>query len=341
MPTNYDALLVVSFGGPEGREDVMPFLENVLRGKRVPKERVFKVAEHYYHFDGVSPINAQSRALVAALREEFDRHGLSLPIFWGNRNWHPLLPETVRTMKEQGVQRALAFVTSVFSSYSGCRQYLEDLDRAREEVGPGAPRIDKLRSPFNHPGFIEATADRVRAALAQVPESHRRVTQVIFTAHSIPTAMAERCAYVGQLQETCRLVAQAIGHANWALVYQSRSGPPNQPWLEPDVSDYLTDLRAEGVAESVILVPIGFISDHMEVLYDLDIEAHGTCQRLSLPMIRAQTVGTHDQFVAMIRELVQERREDSPVRPALGSLGPSPDVCPPECCPSGRPPSAR
>jgi ferrochelatase len=330
----YDAILVVSFGGPESRADVVPFLENVLRGRNVPRERLLAVAEHYYHFGGRSPINQQTRALIAALERELAQHGPKLPVYWGNRNWHPLLPDTLRQMKQDGVGRALAFVTAAFSSYSGCRQYLEDIARARSEVGSGAPEIDKLRVFFNHPLFIEATTDRVRDALQAIPTDARQNVRVIYTAHSIPLSMANTSDYVPQLEEVRRLVSSALGVTNDALVYQSRSGAPGQPWLEPDILDYLREVKASNLASAVVLAPISFISDHMEVLYDLDIEARQLCDSLSLPMARAKTVGVHPKFIAMIRELILERGQPGTERRALGSLGPRPDVCAEHCCPA-------
>src|SRR5688572_17406898 len=271
MP-KYDAFLLVSFGGPESREDVLPFLENVLRGRNVPRERMLEVAEHYYHFDGVSPINAQNRALIEALRGEFAAAGVDLPIYWGNRNWHPLLPDTVGQMRDDGVRRALAFFTSAFSSYSGCRQYRENVTAAREAVGQGAPEIEKLRSFFNHPGFLEPMAEQVGQALGEIPADRREAAHIVFTAHSIPSTMAAGCRYEAQLHEASRLVAQTCNHPRFDVVYQSRSGPPTQPWLGPDVGDHLRQLASQGVRD-VVVVPIGFISDHMEVLFDLDYEA--------------------------------------------------------------------
>ena len=333
---NYDAILVVSFGGPESKEEVIPFLENVLRGRNVPRERMLAVAEHYYHFEGKSPINQQSRDLIAALEEELERAGPKLPIYWGNRNWRPLLPETLRKMKQDGVQRALAFVTSAYSSYSGCRQYREDIARARSEVGAGAPEVDKLRAFFNHPGFVEASVERVRDALQALPADPQggvqEDVQIVYTAHSIPVSMADTCDYVRQLEELRRLVSEALGHANDALVYQSRSGAPGQPWLEPDILDYLRRVKAENLASAVVLAPIGFISDHMEVLYDLDVEARQVCDSLGLPMTRAKTVGVHPKFVGMIRELILERMNPGAQRRALGRLGPRADVCAEDCC---------
>ncbi len=330
---NYDAILVVSFGGPESREDVIPFLETVLRGRNVPRERMLDVAEHYYHFDGKSPINQQTRELISALETELLQNGLTLPVYWGNRNWHPLLADTLRKMQQDGIQHALAFVTSAYSSYSSCRQYREDIIRAQNAVGPGASEIDKLRPFFNHPGFIKALEDRLRDALVQVPESARKNVQVIYTAHSIPLSMANTSDYVRQLEEVRKLVSARLGITHDALVYQSRSGAPGQPWLEPDVLDYLREVKSQNLASAVVIAPIGFISDHMEVLYDLDVEARQLCDSLNLPMVRAKTVGVHPRFIAMIRELIQERIFPGTERLALGSLGPRPDNCADDCCP--------
>lgn len=332
MPTTYDAVLLVSFGGPEGPDDVVPFLDNVLRGKNVPRERMLEVAEHYRHFGGVSPLNEQNRQLIAALRVELAEHGPQLPIYWGNRNWRPLLPDTLRQMAADGVQRALALFTSAFSSYSGCRQYREDIARAQTEVGSVAPTIDKLRMFFNHPGFVEPQIEAVADCLSRIPEDRRQQTRLLFSAHSIPLTMADHCRYVEQLEEASRLVAEGAGRQRWEVVYQSRSGPPHQPWLEPDVCDRIQQLHAAGELQDVIVAPIGFISDHLEVLFDLDIEAKQLCDRLGITMHRTQTVGTHPRFVRMIRELIVERVSDTPERLALGTLGPSHDVCPDDCC---------
>jgi len=326
-----DAILLVSFGGPDRPEEVIPFLENVLRGRNVPRERMLQVAEHYYHFGGKSPINDQNRALMAALRKVLDTAGPPLPVYWGNRNWHPLLADTLRQMAADGIRRAFAFVTSAYSSYSGCRQYLEDLARAREAVGAAAPEVLKLRVFYNHPGFIEPMAERVRVALRQVPAGTSAA--LVFTAHSVPVAMAETSRYVEQVEEACRLVAERCGRRPYRLVYQSRSGPPGQPWLGPDILDYLRELAAAGSPGDVVVAPIGFISDHMEVVYDLDTEAAQLCRRLGLRMIRAETVGSDPRFAAMIRELVLERMGAAPKR-ALGSCGPSHDICPEDCCPA-------
>ena len=330
----YDSLLLVSFGGPEGRDDVMPFLENVLRGKNVPRERMLEVAEHYYHFDGVSPINAQNRALISAIEQELDQRGIRLPIYWGNRNWHPMLAETLLQMKADGKQRALAFFTSMFSSYSGCRQYRENIAEAQSQVGQGAPVVEKLRFGFNHPEYIAAQCDLVEKALAGFVKP--TAVRLLFAAHSIPMSMADNCRYVTQLKAASELIAQKLGAESWELVFQSRSGPPNQPWLEPDVCDRIEELAAAGTKELAI-VPLGFISDHMEVLYDLDTEAAELCGRLGVTLARVPTVGVHPAFIRMIVDLIAERMAGASQRPALGSYGPSHDVCPQDCCLYPRP----
>jgi ferrochelatase len=332
--TTYDALLVVSFGGPEGMDEVMPFLENVLRGRNVPRERMLGVAKHYELFGGVSPINGENRKLIAALEMELKTKGPRLPIYFGNRNWHPMLADTLRQMQEDGVKNALAFVTSAYSSYSSCRQYLEDIERARESVGPGAPRVEKLRAFYNHPGFIEANVAHVGAALERVTEERRAGTPVVFTAHSIPESMANNCDYEAQLRETSRLVSERLGIENWRLVFQSRSGAPAQPWLGPDVCDHLKELRASG-ATDVVVAPVGFVSDHMEIIYDLDTEARALCQEIGLNMIRAATAGKHAAFVEMIRELIVERMDPDSPRRYLGADGPRRDICHPGCCSLG------
>ncbi len=332
MPQPYDAILVVSFGGPERPDEVMPFLENVLRGKPVPRERMLEVAEHYQHFGGISPINEQNRQLIAALEKELRTHGHTLPIYWGNRNWHPLLADTLHKMADDGVHRALTFFTSAFSSYSGCRQYREDIARAQEAVGSRAPQVDKLRVFFNHPGFVEPLIDSVCASFSRIPEDRHQQTPLLFTAHSIPIAMEENCRYVAQLRETCRLIAEGVGHTDWELVYQSRSGSPHQPWLEPDVCDRLVELHESRDFKDLVLLPVGFISDHLEVLFDIDTEARALCEKLGIEMHRAATVGTHPRFIEMIRLLIEERFADSPTRLALGTLGPSHDRCPEDCC---------
>jgi ferrochelatase len=331
MSEIYDALLVVSFGGPERMDDVLPFLENVLRGRGVPRERLLAVAHHYELFGGVSPINEQNRRLIKSLREEFNAHHIQLPIYWGNRNWHPLLADTLREMRDDGIKRALAFVTSAYNSYSGCRQYRENIEAARAEVGEGAPAVEKLRAFYNHPGFVEPNVENLKAALREIPEERRTSARVAFTAHSIPASMAAGCDYEAQLMETCRLVAEGADAKSWRLVFQSRSGSPMQPWLEPDICDHLRALKTEG-ATDVVVHPIGFISDHMEVLYDLDTEARQVAEEIGVNMIRAATVGTHPAFVSMIRELILERTTDDAPRRFLGTRGASHDVCAIDCC---------
>jgi ferrochelatase len=337
----YDAFVLVSFGGPEGPDDVMPFLRNVTRGRGVPEARLAEVAEHYRHFGGVSPINAQNRALLDALRVEFALAGVDLPIYWGNRNWAPYLDQTVRDMRDAGIGRALAFVTSPYGSHSSCRQYLDDIDRAISQADGGAPRIDKVRHYHDHPGHIGPHADAVRAALATLPAHRRATTRLVFTAHSIPTAMAATAGpnggrYEAQLREVAALVgAHAAPDLPWDLVWQSRSGPPQVPWLEPDIGDHLHRLAGDGVT-SVVVSPIGFSSDHLEVVWDLDTEAAETAKRLGLDFARAATPGTDPRFVTMIRELVQERLDPGAPRRALGTI-PTWDFCEPGCCPAARP----
>jgi len=331
MYQTYDALLIVSFGGPEGMDEVMPFLENVLRGKNVAPERMRAVASHYERFGGVSPINAQNRTLIAALEKELEKNGPRVPIYYGNRNWYPMLSDTLHTMADDGIKNALAFFTSAYSSYSGCRQYREDITRAQAAVGSGAPSVEKLRAFYNHPGFIEPNVENVLAALNQIPEARRKFAQIAFTAHSVPLSMAANCEYQAQLLETSGLVAQGIGHERWRLVFQSRSGSPAQPWLEPDIRDYLVELRKAGT-QDVVIVPVGFISDHMEVIYDLDTEARTLCDKIGLNMIRASTVGVHPKFISMIRELILERTNPSHPRLFLGTAGPGHDLCPTDCC---------
>jgi len=345
MP-DYDAFLLVSFGGPEGPADVMPFLENVTRGRGVPRDRLAEVARHYDAFGGVSPINEQCRDLLSAIGKDFAAAGLDLPRYWGNRNWHPFLADTVAQMASDGVRHAIAFVTSAYGSYSSCRQYLDDIEAARAQVRD-APRIDKIRHFFNHPGFIGPVARAARAAITVLPPVVQHDAWLVFTAHSVPAAMAAASGpagglYPAQLAEAARLVAGRLtaeeGHERrWRLAYQSRSGPPAVPWLGPDIGDQLADLAAAG-APAVVVVPVGFVSDHVEVRYDLDIEAARAAQRLGLPMARAATPGTDPRFVSMITELVAERRGRPAQVLALGSLPPGPDFCPNDCC---GPPAAR
>lgn len=333
---DYDALLIVSFGGPEGPADVDSFLDNVFRGLRVPPETRAHIAKRYQQVGGVSPINAHTRDFIKALQLELDAHGPALPIYWGNRNWHPLLPDTIAQMAHAGVRRALAFVTSTFSSYSGCRRYREDLFEAARGVA-NAPRFDKLRVPYNHPGFIEAMRARISAKLAALPVTKRHHALVLFTAHSLPLQMARACAYEEQLAASCRLVGDALEHQRWRLVYQSNNASyGREPWLGPDIRDALREAEAEGI-KAVVVAPIGFVCDHMEVIMDLDVDAAAVARELGLIMARAGTVGTHPAYVAMVRELIVERVAPGTPRRALGSLGPSHDRCPPDCCLPGRP----
>jgi len=332
----YEAILLVSFGGPEGPDDVLPFLENVTRGRGVPTARLRQVAEQYLARGGVSPINAQCRALRVALERELEEAGHAVPVYWGNRNWHPMLADTVARMAADGVRRALAVVTSAFGSYSGCRQYLEDIRGAQDAVGATAPAIDKVRIFYDHPGFIEALADNVRS-LAPAPRPQERL---VFTAHSLPLSMAHSCRYEQQLHEAARLVSARLpGQPPWDLVFQSRSGPPAVPWLEPDVSDHLRTLAAGGV-KRVVLAPLGFVSDHMEVVYDLDVVARETGRSLGMTIERAATVGTHPRFVRGLRELIEERLDPPGPRRSLAAAGAAPDFCPPDCCPAPRTQSA-
>jgi ferrochelatase len=316
--------LLVSFGGPEERADVMPFLRNVTRGRNVPDSRLEEVAHHYYLFDGISPINRLNRSLIAALEAAFPQNGIKLPIYWGNRNWHPLLADTVREMSAKGVRRVIALATAGYSSYSSCRQYIDDLERACAEVGAEAPQIVKLPPFWDRPAFREANEHRLADAMAMLGTAPPWDMHVAFTAHSIPSGMADKCGYHEQLRVLADLVASALGVKNHSVVFQSRSGPPSQPWLEPDICDHLRELAAQRV-QDVIIHPIGFVADHMEVIYDLDYEAKSLCQELGLNMLRAGTVGTHPAFVQMICDMVKEHLENG--RTAY---------CAPGCCPRGR-----
>lgn len=329
-----DCLLLVSFGGPEGPDDVLPFMENVTRGRGIPPARLAQVSRHYLAvFGGVSPINAQSRSLKAALEDELARHGPELPVYWGNRNWHPFLAEALTQMRDDGRRHALAVVTSAFPSYSGCRQYREDWCRARAEVGEGAPLVTKLRHYWAEDGFLSAVS---RAVAATDPRPDARL---VFTAHSIPLEMAEtsgpldaRGAYVAALEQAAARVTERLGGEHgWDLVFQSRSGPPHVPWLEPDVGDHLLALHDQGVREAV-MVPIGFTSDHVEVLYDLDVQAQQQVSQLDDFVVkRAATVGNDPDFVAMLRDLVVERLSGDE-QLSHGAVA-THDRCPVACCP--------
>jgi ferrochelatase len=336
QPDRFDAFLLLSFGGPDGPDDVLPFLRNVTRGRNIPDERLLAVAEHYQHFGGVSPINAQNRALVAAIETSFTANDIALPVYWGNRNWDPLLPDTVAAMADDGVRRALVLTTSATSSYSGCRQYRENLAAATAVV-PAAPELVKLRHYFDHPGFIAATADGVRAALAQLPAEVRDQAVLVFTAHSIPATMNADSGpsgglYAQQQAETARLIAEAVRGPGAAheVAWQSRSGPPSVAWLEPDINDRLRSLAVAG-APAVVVCPSGFVSDHLEVAWDLDVEAAQTAATLGLPFVRAASAGTHPEFVAAITELVLEQVAGAPPRCA-GRLGLTGLDCPDGCC---------
>ncbi len=345
----YEALLLLSFGGPEGPDDVMPFLRNVTRGRGIPDERLAEVAEHYQHFHGVSPINEQNRALIDAVHAELKRRGHDLPIYWGNRNWKPYVADAVRQMRDDHVGSAVVFATSATSSYSSCRQYREDLAQARTMAGNGSPELVKIRHFFDHPGFIAANVEGLRAALESLPVEHRAAARLVFTAHSIPQSMndvsgPERSGlYAAQQHETARLTAEAVRGtgAEFDMVWQSRSGPPQVPWLEPDVNDHLEKLAAQGVT-AVVVAPTGFVSDHLEVLWDLDTEAKETAAGLGLAFARAATAGTHPAFVGAICDLVEERTSNREPE-HLGDLGLCGIDCPVGCCPAprrGGPPAA-
>lgn len=320
--TSYDAILIQSFGGPEGPEDVMPFLRNVTRGRNIPDERLIVVAHHYDLFGGISPINELNRKMIASLKELLAKEGPNLPVYWGNRNWKPYLKDTLEEMHRDGVRNAISFATAAYSSYSSCRQYLEDIEKASAELGDKAPCIDKIRPFYAHPLFIEANVCKLRDAIAATKSDNFALA---FSAHSIPIAMADGCEYKNELLEASRRVAEAVGHPAFDLVFQSRSGPPTQAWLEPDVCDYLRDVKARGATE-VVIHPIGFVTDHMEVVYDLDTEAKQLAEELGLHLLRAGTASSHPLFIKMIRELVLEQMS-----------GAKPDSCVPGCCPSGRP----
>jgi protoporphyrin/coproporphyrin ferrochelatase len=332
----YDALLLVSFGGPEGPEDVLPFLRNVTAGRNIPDSRLEQVAEHYYLFGGVSPINQQCRDLLAAIEKDLEASGVDLPVYWGNRNWPPYLADTLAAMAADGVTRALALATSAYSSYSSCRQYLEDIEQARARLGPAAPRIDKIPPYFSQQGFVESFAAAAGAALESLSADVRDDADLVFTAHSVPSAMAERSgpaggAYPAQLAEVAGQVAARLGVTRpWRLAYSSRSGPPSQPWLVPDINDCLAELAAAG-SRAVAVVPIGFVSDHMEVKFDLDVEAAQTAERLGLPFARAATPGTSPPFVAMITDLVRQWQADPP-SPGSPEAPAAQACCGSNCC---------
>ncbi|MET0590224.1 MAG: ferrochelatase [Naasia sp.] len=350
-PTAYDAILLASFGGPEGQDDVIPFLRNVTRGRGIPEERLEEVAHHYRHFGGVSPINDQNRELKAALEAELARRGIDLPVYWGNRNWDPYLPEALREADAAGHTKLIAIATSAYSSYSSCRQYREDFARALDETGlEGRIQIDKVRQFFDHPGFVQPFIEGLAEGLAEIESRSPGIdlaseARVLFTTHSIPTADAERSgpqsrgfgeggAYAAQHLAVAEVVMAESGRGiPWELVYQSRSGPPTQPWLEPDINDRIEELAGEGV-KAVAIVPIGFVSDHLEVKWDLDTEAMETAEEHSVVAVRVPTPGTHAAYVSGLIDLVVERRDARPVeqRGSVTALGPWYDVCRPGCC---------
>jgi len=339
-PHDYDAVLIVSFGGPEGPDEVMPFLENVFRGLRVTDETKQKIAARYHDFGGVSPINEHTREFIAALQRLLDAEGPALPIYWGNRNWHPMLGDTMAQMARDGIGRAVAYVTSTFSSYSGCRKYREDLYEAVQGVD-AAPVIDKLRVGFNHPGFIAAAADRLREALKEVPSRKRDAASLLFTAHSLPESMAAASPYVAQLNDACASVAAAAGCTDWRLVFQSNNARyGGEPWLGPDIGDAL-EADADAGKTHAVVMPIGFVCDHMEVVLDLDVDAAKRAEAAGITMIRAGTVGAHPDYVAMVRDLIVERMAGNGERRVVGQLPPKHDFCPPDCCLSGRPGPAK
>ncbi|MDM4763319.1 ferrochelatase [Galbitalea sp. SE-J8] len=354
-PVAYDAILLASFGGPEGQDDVIPFLRNVTRGRGIPDERLEEVAHHYRHFGGVSPINQQNRELKAALEARLAERGIDLPVVWGNRNWDPYLKDAFAEAHERGFAKLIAIGTSAYSSFSSCRQYREDYALTLDATGlDGALEIDKVRQFFDHPGFVQPFLEGVRDALAAFAELGHAPenTRVLFSTHSIPSTDAERSGPDGHAYERQHLaVAEHIMSSlipdatntsddiaatavpAWQLVYQSRSGPPTQPWLEPDVNDVIAALPGEGVT-AVAVVPLGFVSDHMEVLWDLDTEAKETAEEAGLAYRRTPTPGTHPAYVDALIDLVLERRDGIPVaeRPSVTDLGPWYDTCRPGCC---------
>ncbi|MEZ0353278.1 ferrochelatase [Mycobacterium sp. pR1184] len=337
----FDAVLLLSFGGPEGPEQVRPFLENVTRGRDVPPERLDDVAEHYLHFGGVSPINAINRALVMQLEYELAQRGLQLPVYFGNRNWEPYVEDTVKTMRDNGVRRAVVFTTSAWSGYSSCSQYSEDIARAREAAGPDAPELVKLRPYFDHPRFVQIFADTIGAASGALTAEQQAGARLVFTAHSIPVAADERLGprlYSRQVAYAASLVAAAAGYAEYDLAWQSRSGPPQVPWLEPDVADHLTALAAAGT-QSFIICPIGFVADHIEVVWDLDHELAGQAEAAGVALVRASTPNAHPRFAQLAADLIDELRYGrapervsgpDPVAGCLGSINGA--ACrPPHC----------
>ena len=329
MPQPYDALLLLSFGGPECMDDVIPFLENVTRGRNTPLARLQSVARHYELFGGVSPINEHNRKLIKSIEDELQVRGLKLPVYWGNRNWHPLVEATMADMAANNVRRALAFATSAYGSFSGCRAYLNDIEKAQSAAGDRAPVVHKLPLFYNNPLFIEANVDYLQQALNEIPAERRDGAHIVFTAHSIPQGMATACSYEAQLLETATLVCAKLQRPEFKLVFQSRSGSPAQPWLGPDICEYLKEYALTASSKDVVVQPIGFISDHMEVMYDIGVEAKAVADDLGLNLVRAATAGTHPAFVRMIVDMIVEKMNN-----------PEPDSyqsCAVDCCPSGAP----
>ncbi len=317
----FDALLLLSFGGPEGPEQVMPFLENVTRGRGIPRERLESVAEHYLHFDGVSPINGINRALIEAIRAELSERGEHLPVYFGNRNWHPFIEDTLAQMKADGVTRAAVFTTSAWGGYSGCTQYQEDITRARAAVGDGAPEMQKLRQYFDHPLLVEMFADAIGEAAAGLPDDLRAGARLVFTAHSIPMRAVDRCGpslYPRQVAYTSGLVAAAAGFSDYDLVWQSRSGPPQVPWLEPDVGDHL-EVLAEAGARAVIVCPVGFVADHIEVIWDLDSELAEQAAELGVALARATTPNAQPRYARLAIDLLDEVRQGREASRVVGA----------------------
>ena len=318
---SFDALLLLSFGGPEGPEQVMPFLENVTRGRGIPRERLESVAEHYLHFGGVSPINAINRDLITAIEAELARRDMAVPVYFGNRNWDPFVEDTVTRMRDNGIRRAAVFSTSAWGGYSGCTQYQEDISRARAATGPEAPELTKLRQYFDHPLLIAMFADAIRDAAATLPEEVRAEARLVFTAHSIPLRAADKCGpdlYERQVGYTSRLVAAAAGYRDFDQVWQSRSGPPQVPWLEPDVGDHLDEL-ARGGTTAVIVCPVGFVADHIEVIWDLDSELADQAAAAGIALARASTPNSSPRFARLAVDLMDELQTGRPAERVAGT----------------------
>ena len=327
----FDSLLLLSFGGPENSDDVMPFLRNVTAGRGVPDERLAVVAEQYELFGGKSPINELNQQLLSALDEELVSRGHEMATFWGNRNWHPFVTDTIADLKSLGHTSTVCLVTSAFSSYSGCRQYHEDLDRARNEV-PGAPNIERVRVYWDHPDFLGTAAELLAESRDAAGLSSE--TPVLHSAHSLPLSMAANCDYQQQLNEAASIVNELAGmRGPYEVVFQSRSGPPSVPWLTPDIDQRIHELAEQGTQE-ILVHPLGFVADHMEVLFDLDTQSAAAAKEADVKMVRTPTVGTHPRFVSMLVDLVEEAAGLRADRPSLSKSGPRPDKCNSQCCPA-------